>query len=429
MVIKELQSNFSHEKHAARAVEIADRLAAQCVQVEAWFQEQWQQVTPPMTGSVDLRHAGFKLAPVDMNMYPAGFNNLNNVAKKDAVKVVSKALKARAPKAKRILIVPENHTRNKLYWESVAVQQTMLIAAGYDVRVAAFDENVSAQIKLNDGDVLTVGQLIREQDRLVCHDFNPDILWLNNDMSAGIPPLFDNLVQPIFPPPGLGWHQRLKSVHFNYYDQVVADFAQTLQWDAWLFNPLFQHCGDVDFLRKEGYDCIALNVDRLLSMIREKYARYSISADPFVVLKADSGTYGMGITIVKSVDDVYALNRKRRTKMSASKGQGSVRRVILQEGVPSYETLAVDGATAEPVVYMLGDTVIGGFYRLHASKGAEDNLNAPGMYFEPMDAPFSCAVEQLCQHDDFNSRKAYHYSVVARLSMLAASYERRYYEA
>jgi glutamate--cysteine ligase len=27
--------------------------------------------------SVDLRNAGFKLAPVDTNLFPGGFNNLN----------------------------------------------------------------------------------------------------------------------------------------------------------------------------------------------------------------------------------------------------------------------------------------------------------------------------------------------------------------
>ena len=29
------------------------------------------------TRSVDLRNSGFKLAPVDTNLFPGGFNNLN----------------------------------------------------------------------------------------------------------------------------------------------------------------------------------------------------------------------------------------------------------------------------------------------------------------------------------------------------------------
>ena len=32
---------------------------------------------PAFYGSVDLRNAGYKLAPVDMNLFPGGFNNLS----------------------------------------------------------------------------------------------------------------------------------------------------------------------------------------------------------------------------------------------------------------------------------------------------------------------------------------------------------------
>ena len=45
--------------------------------IETWFKEQWQITPPPFYCSVDLRNAGFKLAPVDTNLFPAGFNNLN----------------------------------------------------------------------------------------------------------------------------------------------------------------------------------------------------------------------------------------------------------------------------------------------------------------------------------------------------------------
>ena len=45
--------------------------------IETWFRKKWQETPAPLTSSVDLRHAGFKLAPVDTNLFPAGFNNLN----------------------------------------------------------------------------------------------------------------------------------------------------------------------------------------------------------------------------------------------------------------------------------------------------------------------------------------------------------------
>ena len=45
--------------------------------IERWFRLEWQDHTPPFYGSVDLRNAGFKLAPVDTNLFPGGFNNLS----------------------------------------------------------------------------------------------------------------------------------------------------------------------------------------------------------------------------------------------------------------------------------------------------------------------------------------------------------------
>ena len=46
--------------------------------IERWFRDQWQDHMPPFYGSTDLRNSGFKLAPVDLNLFPGGFNNLND---------------------------------------------------------------------------------------------------------------------------------------------------------------------------------------------------------------------------------------------------------------------------------------------------------------------------------------------------------------
>jgi glutamate--cysteine ligase len=51
-------------------------------------------------------------------------------------------------------------------------------------------------------------------------------------------------------------------------------------------------------------------------------------------------------------------------------------RVLIQEGVPTYER--INDAVAEPVVYMIDRYVVGGFYRVHAERGVDENLNAPG---------------------------------------------------
>ena len=48
----------------------------------------------------------------------------------------------------------------------------------------------------------------------------------------------------------------------------------------------------------------------------------------------------------------------------------------------TFETL--NEAVAEPVVYMIDRYVVGGFYRVHTGRGMDENLNAPGMHFEPL---------------------------------------------
>ena len=45
--------------------------------IEHWLRTQWLEHASPFYASVDLRNSGFKLAPVDTNLFPGGFNNLN----------------------------------------------------------------------------------------------------------------------------------------------------------------------------------------------------------------------------------------------------------------------------------------------------------------------------------------------------------------
>ena len=78
-----------------------------------------------------------------------------------------------------------------------------------------------------------------------------------------------------------------------------------------------------------------------------------------MIVKADNGTYGMGIMTVRDAKDVVELNRRTRNKMSVVKDGQEVSRVIIQEGVPTYEQ--INEAVAEPVVYMIDRYVVGGF--------------------------------------------------------------------
>jgi glutamate--cysteine ligase len=155
--------------------------------------------------------------------------------------------------------------------------------------------------------------------------------------------------------------------------------------------------------------------------VREKYARYGITEDPFVIVKADAGTYGMGIMTVKSVDDVRNLNRKTRNKMSVIKEGQPVSEVIIQEGVYTFESVA--GAVAEPVIYMIDQFVVGGFYRVHTARGKDENLNAPGMEFRPLAFETDCHSPDCAGGPGDPPNRFYTYGVVARLATLAAAIE------
>ena len=160
-------------------------------------------------------------------------------------------------------------------------------------------------------------------------------------------------------------------------------------------------------------------------MIREKYKEYGIDETPYVVVKADAGTYGMGVMTVKDASEVTGLNRKQRNKMSVIKEGMNVSQVIIQEGVHTFERVGSNGkaGVAEPVVYMIDRFVVGGFYRVNNERGVDENLNAPGMHFEPLAFETSCCLPDCGQNPDAPPNRFYAYGVVARLAQLAASLE------
>jgi glutamate--cysteine ligase len=396
-------------------------------EIEDWFQAQWLLSPAPAYGSVDLRNAGFKVAPIDMNLFPAGFNNLqmNPEFVTQSVEAAKQVIDRLQPDTKKILLVPENHTRNLFYWESVSALLQVLTRAGFDVRVGSLSPDIDAPfaLSLNTGGSVNISPAKRVNNKLEIADFIPDLILLNNDLSDGIPDILQGLDQLITPPAELGWSQRLKSGHFQYYEKVSDEFAKLIQIDPWFIAPLFEHCGEIDFMRREGEECLAEHVGSLLAELQKKYAEYQIPQEPYIVIKADAGTYGMGIMMVRTVDEVLSLNRKQRTHMSKSKGGQPVTSVIVQEGVYTFETWGAADAVAEPVVYLWGEKVVGGFYRVHKERDIDENLNAPGMQFEPLIFAKTCQrpshppVLGECQN------RFYAYGVIARLSMLAAARE------
>src|ERR1700687_4756850 len=89
-------------------------------EIERWFRTQWLEHEVPFYASVDLRNSGFKLAPVDTNLFPGGFNNLNPDFWPLCVHAAQSAVEKICPEARGVLLVPENHTRNQFYLQNVS---------------------------------------------------------------------------------------------------------------------------------------------------------------------------------------------------------------------------------------------------------------------------------------------------------------------
>ncbi|MDP3708584.1 MAG: glutamate--cysteine ligase [Polaromonas sp.] len=405
--------------------ELEQRILDTTPAIERWFRLEWMEHTPPFYCSVDIRNAGFKLAPVDTNLFPGGWNNLTPEMLPLAVQAAMAASEKICPEARNLLVVPENETRNSFYWSNVLQLKRIFHQAGLNVRFGSLSAEIKAPTTLNlpTGESITIEPLIRTDRRLGLKDFDPCTILLNNDLSVGIPGILEDLhEQHLLPPLHAGWTVRRKSTHFKAYEEVSKRFGKLLGIDPWLINPMFAQCGEVNFAEGTGMDCLTSNVDALLSKIKRKYKEYGINEKPFVVVKADNGSHGMGIMTVRDVKDLDALTRQTKDRMSTTKGGQALSEVIIQEGVLTNER--VNDAVAEPVVYMMDRYVVGGFYRVHAERGVDENLNAPGASFVPLAFADSGRLPQPGQKPGSSSpNRFYMYGVIARLAMLAASYE------
>ncbi|SVB56716.1 uncharacterized protein METZ01_LOCUS209570 [marine metagenome] len=393
--------------------------------IESWFRNAWRDVQIPFYASVDIRNSGYKIAPVDTNLFPSGFNNLNSSFESLCIHAAQMAIEHTQLPIDKILIIPENHTRNLFYLENIASLQSIIQKAGFEVRIGTLMEDITTPtcIELDSSNTVLLEPIRRDQNRILVDNFNPDLILLNNDLTGGEPDMFKNIEQKITPPTSLGWSSRLKSNHFNFYQKVAKEFAELIGIDPWLIDPMFRNCGKVDFMKHEGVDCLSSNVKSLLEAINTKYNEHDVDYAPFVMIKADAGTYGMGVMSIRSQDEISELNRKERTRMATTKEGQKVSQVIIQEGVYTHETWGDEETVAEPVVYMMDRQVVGGFYRVHGKRTTSQNLNTPGMRFEPLAFLDCCSTPEPNLEADCHQNRFYTYGVISRLALLAASHE------
>ena len=401
--------------------ELEQRVLDSMPAIERWFRLEWMEHTPPFYSAVDIRNAGFKLAPVDTNLFPDGWHNLTPVMLPLAVQAAMAAIEKICPEARNLLLIPNNNARSSFYLSNVAQLQRIFHMAGLNVRIGSIDPDIKkpTAIELPNGDVVTLEPVLRKKGggrgRLGLKDFDPCTILLNNDLSAGAPGILEDIhEQYLLPPLHAGWSVRRKSTHFKSYEEVAKRFGKLIGVDPWLINPMFEKCDEVDLARAEGVDCVRSNVEALLNKVRKKYKEYGIHEKPFVVVKPDnSSNNGMGIMTVRDVKDIDAL---------VGRAESGVKDLIIQEGVLTNERM--NDAVAEPVVYMMDRYVVGGFYRIHAQRGIDESLNAPGSSFVPLAFAESTRLPQPGMKPGASApNRFYMYGVIGRLAMVAASYE------
>ncbi|QJC54986.1 hypothetical protein HC248_00249 [Polaromonas vacuolata] len=405
--------------------ELEQRILDSMPAIERWFRLEWMEHTPPFYSSVDVRNAGFKLAPVATNLFPGGWNNLTPEMLPLAVQAAMAAIEKICPEARNLLVVPENHPRNSFYLSSLLQLKRIFHQAGLNVRFGSLNPEIKepTTLSLPTGETITIEPLIRSDRRLGLKDFDPCTILLNNDLSTGIPGMLEDLEeQYLLPPRHASWSVRRKSRHFKAYEEVSKRFGKLLGIDPWLINPMYAQCDEVNFADGSGMECLTSNVEAMLAKVKRKYKEYGINEKPFVIVKADNGSHGMGIMTVRDVRDLPELIEKTRARMAASDDLNNVTDVIIQEGVLTNER--VNEAVAEPVVYMMDRYVVGGFYRVNAERGVDENLNAPGSSFVPLAFADNGRLPQAGEKPGSSSpNRFYMYGVIGRLAMLAASYE------
>ncbi len=394
-------------------------------EINAWFGAKFKylkenNIPLPIYSSFDLRDSGYKASIVDSNIFPSGFNNLDLKSRKYASNLFLKHLSL-ISSTKDILIIPENHTRNLHYFNNLNVLYQILNAAGFKT-IFGYIENSKNDTKImidDNANRLKIEKIFRNGNKINTKTFKDGIILLNNDLSLKQPEILENINQQIFPSTLLGWYNRKKSTHFQFFNDLVEEFALDFSIEPWLLRTIFTHEDNIDFKEKKTIICLSERVDILIQKITKKYKKHKIDKKPFVFIKDNSGTYGLGIIKVSSGKEVLSLNSKNRKKMIFGKQRKRIKSVLIQEGI--YTHYFIDNYPAEPVLYNVDEEVIGGFMRFNTRKDESTNLNTKGMNFDKLQK--NPLTEPIIKKNGTLSL----YEILAKIATLAIAREYKHY--
>lgn len=359
-----------------------DQICIHYNELKDWSRNHAKQLEYPIYSSYDIRDSGYKVANVDANIYPAGFNNICPTDKETSVDLFKRYIYSHYDSGiKNILLVTEEHTKNPYYLENVATISDLLTQGEFNVRLA-FPKNLSEPLTLESatGRKLVFGSGYEDSEWV--KSFSPDLIISNNDFSLPLEEWGAQLKTPLNPPRELGWYQRKKSRYFKNYNKLITEFANIIKVDPFLLRVETEEFLSFDINSDESRDQLASDVDSFLQRLKVKYTERKINQEPFCFIKNNSGTYGLGVMKVNSAQEVKEWTYNSRKKMKAAKGGRSIEQVIIQEGIPS--VITSDQASAEPVIYMIGCELSGGFLRTHAEKSSTESLNSPGAVYKKL---------------------------------------------
>lgn len=379
----------------------------------------------PVYQSMDLRDSGYKVAAVDVNLFPGGFNNLSPSERSLAARRFREFCSARflTTPPWKIALYPEAHTNNFAYLENVVALMAILKEAGAEVKLAWSGPKIPKpwSIKTPSGSELTY---LPVDEALEGADF----LLLNHDMSDGVPEAVKNFKGRVIPNLNLGWYKRRKSHHHTIASGLLRKIqAEFSCFDPWIFEAKTHMIADLNFDDTDSFLRLLKEADHFSELLKREYEARGIEDHPNIFLKNDSGTYGMGVMNFHSLDELREMHSTVKRKLRRGKGATTIDQVILQEGIPTCFSISTESegyVTGEPVLYSVGGSVVSSFFRVHKKLGensAHTNLNQPGAEFiSSENSPFPWPRGQPFHVE---SKEPHIYQFISKLHAVAAGLE------
>ncbi len=362
---------------------ISKKLNENKIALKRYINEQASRAPAPIYSSFDLRCNGTKAAAVDANVFPAGFNNICPQGTRLAASLLQQILYKRlGSQISTIGIYAEAHTKNKFYLQNLHSLEALLLEAGFTCRLTTTNPDFDDQpreLETAKGDRVKLYPLQKKQEELYAAGDKLDMVISNNDFSAGLPEIFEEIQTPVLPPVVMGWYNRSKFTHHQKQQQVTEKVADILDIDPWYLSAQTEQVQKVDFSSGDGFSQIAATIDRVVEQTEQRYAELNVDEPVCAFVKAARGTYGMNVYKFDSGEQFLEINRSRRDSLDKRKGGIKNNSVLVQEGIRTKDR--VEGLVAEPVIYCLEQEPIGGFLRTNDQQGECENLNARGMNF------------------------------------------------